>query len=148
MFRQAFANKLNRLSTGILGIEIEYAFWYCIKWTVCSQVIGKKIKNVEERVFGIFEDARDVQKVGPVRTNVKAPKWTVAISECGPDEIESFCCASGSTSNNWDLVSRIASQGLQQAIRRSKILAAPFCYAMGLINHDRGEACPETGILP
>jgi hypothetical protein len=58
------------------------------------------------------------------------PKWTVAISECGPDEIESFCCASGSTSNNWDFMSRIASQGLQQAIRRSKILAALFCYGV------------------
>jgi len=61
--------------------------------TVSCQVIGKKIKNVEERVFGIFEDARDVQEVGSIRTNIKAPKRTVAISKCGPDEVESFCCA-------------------------------------------------------
>jgi len=74
VFRKAFANKLNCLPAGILGIKIEYAFWNCVQRTLGGQVIREEFKDVEKRVLGIFEDPRDVQEVGLVRTNIKAQK--------------------------------------------------------------------------
>ena len=116
MFWKAFVNKLNYLSTGILRIKVEYGFRNCVQQTLSSQVIREESKNVEERVLGIFEDPRDVQEVGPVRTNIKAPEWMEAIAERAPDKIKSFGGACGRTSNYWDLMFCITSQGLQQAI--------------------------------